>query len=195
MINTQTRVSLSEQSITCGGISWEQFTKISQAFDGIGGLRLIFCEGVLEIVPISKTHEFICSLLGYLLITYFVQKRIHFFPSGAYSQRIEGLTEFQADLSYSFDTDKEVPDLCIEVVVSSGGVDKLRKYQLRGVPEVWFWQDNQITVYCLVDGNCQQWQGSRRFPDLDLAFVCHCLAQDSPLNASLLFAKRYQALP
>jgi hypothetical protein len=72
MTNTQTKIGLSEQSITHSGISWEQFTKISEAFDGIGGLRLIFCEGVLEILPISKTHEFICSLLRYLLITYFV---------------------------------------------------------------------------------------------------------------------------
>jgi hypothetical protein len=39
-----------------------------------------------------------------------------------------------------------------------------------------------------------QWEGSRRFPDLDLAFVCQCLAQDAPLNASLLFAERYQAV-
>jgi len=146
MTNTQTKIGLSEQSITHGGISWERFTKISEAFDGIGGLRLIYCEGVLEIVPISKTHELICALLtGYLHI-YFLHKQIRFFPSGAYSQKVEGITEFQSDLSYSFDTDKDVPDLCIEVIVSSGGVDKLRKYQLRRVPEVWFWQDNQITV-------------------------------------------------
>jgi Uma2 family endonuclease len=125
---------------------------------------------------------------------FFLHKQIQFFPSGAYTQRVEGLTEFQSDLSYSFDTDKDVPDLCIEVIVSSGGVDKLRKYQLRGVPEVWFWQDNQITVYCLVDGNYHQWEGSRCLPDLDLAFVCQCLAQDAPLNASLLFAERYQAV-
>ncbi len=179
-------------SLVHGGISWEQFTKISQAFDGIGGLRLIYCEGVLEIVPISKTHEFICSLLGLLLGLYFMHKRIRFFPSGAYTQTVEGQTEFQADLSYSFDADKDVPDLCIEVVISSGGVDKLRKYQLRGVPEVWFWQDNQITVYCLVDGNYQHWQSSRCLPDLDLGFLCECLAQDSPLTASLLFAERYK---
>jgi len=179
-------------NLTHGGISWEQFTKINQAFDGIGGLRLNYCEGVLEILPISKTHELICNLLGYLLVAYFVHKRINFFPSGAYSQKVEGITEFQSDLSYSFDTDKDVPDLCIEVIVSSGGVDKLRKYQLRRVPEVWFWQDNQITVYCLVNGEYQLWQGSRCLPDLDLGFVCECLAQDSPLTASLLFAERYR---
>jgi len=44
-------------NLTHGGISWEQFTKINQAFDGIGGLRLNYCEGVLEILPISKTPQ------------------------------------------------------------------------------------------------------------------------------------------
>ena len=191
MTSVQTKARFSEQSITCGGISWEQFTKINEAFDGVGGLRLIYCEGVLEIVPISKTHELICALLtGYLHI-YFLHKRINFFPSGAYTQRVEGVTEFQADLSYGFGTNKDVPDLCIEVVLSSGGMDKLRKYQLRGVPEVWFWQDNQITVYCLVEGQYQLWGNSRLLPDLDLGFLCECLAQDSPLEASLRFRQKY----
>jgi Uma2 family endonuclease len=192
MTSVQTKARFSEQSITCGGISWEQFTKIHEAFDGIGGLRLIYCEGVLEIVPISKTHELICYLLGLLLGLYFTQKKIRFFPSGAYTQRVEGLAEFQSDLSFSFGADKDVPDLCIEVVLSSGGMDKLRKYQLRGVPEVWFWQDNQITVYCLVEGQYQLWGNSRLLPDLDLGFLCECLAQDSPLTASLMFAERYK---
>jgi Uma2 family endonuclease len=192
MTSVQTKARFSEQSITCGGISWEQFTKIHEAFDGIGGLRLIYCEGVLEIVPISKTHELICYLLGLLLGLYFTQKKIRFFPSGAYTQRVEGLAEFQSDLSFSFGADKDVPDLCIEVVLSSGGMDKLRKYQLRGVPEVWFWQDNQITVYCLVEGQYQLWGNSRLLPDLDLGFLCECLGQDSPLSASLMFAERYK---
>ncbi len=36
-------------------------------------------------------------------------------------------------------------------------MDKLRKYQLRRVPEAWFWQDNQITFYYLIDGAYQLW--------------------------------------
>ncbi|MFN3927199.1 MAG: Uma2 family endonuclease [Pseudanabaenaceae cyanobacterium] len=80
----------------------------------------------------------------------------------------------------------------IEVVLTSGAIDKLRKYQLRGIPEVWLWQDQQIAVYLLEDGNYQLREKSRLFPDLDLTFLCECISQNDPLAASLKFQARYQ---
>ncbi len=191
MLSTELKTDFLEQPITRGGISWEQFLSIQKAFDEIPGIRLIYCEGVLEIMPLSKTHEFICHFMGMLLGLYFLHKRIRFFPSGAYSQQVEGVTEYQSDLSYSFDTDKDVPDLCIEVVITHGSMHKLRKYQLRGVPEVWFWQNNQIMVYCLMQGDYQLQVNSSLLPDLDLVFLCECIQQDDPLQASLQFRERY----
>ncbi|MFN3360940.1 MAG: Uma2 family endonuclease [Pseudanabaenaceae cyanobacterium] len=93
-------------------------------------------------MPISKQHELIC-----------LHKHPKFFPSGAYSQIVEGKVQFQGDLSYSFEVDKEVPDLCIEVVICSANTDKVCKYQLRGIPEVWSWQENKskLTIYKKVD--------------------------------------------
>ncbi|APB32320.1 protein of unknown function DUF820 [Gloeomargarita lithophora Alchichica-D10] len=187
MLETQAKNHFPEQSITRSGIGWEQFINIQKAFADIPGIRLMYCEGVLEIMPLGKPHEFICHFLNYLLISYFVHQRIRFFPSGAYFQILEGVTEYQSDLSYSFDSDKDVPDLCIEVVITSSGIDKLRKYQLRGVPEVWFWQDGQILVYCLVAGNYQLRENSILLPTLDLVLLCECVQQNDPLQASLQF--------
>lgn len=191
MLSPELKAEFREHPITRGGISWEQFFTIQRALADLPGMRLIYCERVLEIMPLSKTHEFICHFMGMLLGLYFLHKRIRFFPSGAYSQRIEGITEYQSDLSYSFDTDKDVPDLCIEVVITSGAMHKLRKYQLRGVPEVWFWQNHQIVVYRLVQGNYELQPQSLCLPDLDLGFLCVCIQQDDPLQASLLFRERY----
>jgi len=42
------------------------------------------------------------------------------------------------------------PDLAIEVVGSSGGIDKLEIYRKLGVREVWYWQRRRITPYVLV---------------------------------------------
>jgi Uma2 family endonuclease len=190
MAKTEVKAHILEQPITRSGISWEQFIHIQQAFADLPGIRLTYCEGVLEIMPLSKQHEFICHLLGILLGLYFIHQRIRFFPSGAYSQILEGVTEYQSDLSYSFDQDKDIPDLCIEVVITNSRMDKLRKYQLRGVPEVWFWQDGQIKVYSLVEGNYQLREKSGLLPDLDLVFLCACLQQDDPLQASLQFQTR-----
>ena len=51
------------------------------------------------------------------------------------------------------DNEKEIPDLAIEVVFSSGGVADLKKYQTLNVKEVWFWQQNQLKIYWLTDAS------------------------------------------
>lgn len=168
-------------------ISWERFKAIQQGFENVSNLRLIYCEGVLEIVGIGKAHEMYTSLLSSLLSAYFEIVGIEFFPSGAYSQIIPNVTEFQSDLSYCFGEDNDVPDLCIEVVITSGSPSKLRKYQLRGVPEVWFWEDGAISVYSL-QSNLQNRQyikvnQSQVLPSLDLTLLCRCLLMGSPLAA------------
>jgi len=128
-------------------VTWEQFKAIQAGFESIANLRLIYCEGVFEIMGIGKPHKAYSRLLAKLLRAYFEIEGIEFFPSGTYSQIIPNVTEFQSNLSYCFDTDKDVPDLCVEIVITRGSPSKLRKYELHHVPEVWFWEDGTIEVY------------------------------------------------
>ena len=53
----------------------------------------------------------------------------------------------EPDVSFSFNTDKNIPDLVIDVIFSSGSIDDLNKYQAIGVKEVWFWKNNKITFH------------------------------------------------
>ena len=57
-------------------------------------------------------YEITVALLGLLLGQYFVMSRITFVATGAYTHEPKGSTEFQADLSYNFEADKEISDLC-----------------------------------------------------------------------------------
>jgi Uma2 family endonuclease len=86
-------------------VTWEQFKALQSTFDEIGGVRMTYCEGELEIMGIGLQHEMISSLLGLLLGYYFVLKRIRFTSTGAYTQKIEPSLEFQADLSFAFGND------------------------------------------------------------------------------------------
>lgn len=179
----------SDRHFAHAAISWERFKAIQQGFENVSNLRLIYCEGVLEIVGIGKAHEMYTSLLSSLLSAYFEMLSIEFFPSGAYSQIIPNVTEFQADLSYCFGQDKDIPDLCIEVVITSGSPSKLRKYQLRGVPEVWFWEDGAIAIYCLENHQYVKVSQSQVLSNLDLTLLCRCLLLSSPLAALREFRK------
>ncbi|MFN4857081.1 MAG: Uma2 family endonuclease, partial [Pseudanabaena sp.] len=190
MINTLAKAE--SQYLVKWAVTWEQFKTLQSAFDEIGGVRLSYCEGELEIMGIGLHHEMISSLLGILLSYYFVTKRIRFTSTGAYTQKIEPNLEFQADLSFAFGNDPANTDLCIEIVVTSGGVKKLRKYQLRGIPEVWFWVDGKISIYRFVNGEYIQSDRSEWLPELDIEHLEECLLIESQLDSILAFQQKYQ---
>jgi Uma2 family endonuclease len=47
------------------------------------------------------------------------------------------------DECYCIGTEKEFPDIALEVIVTSGGVDNLEVYKRLGIKEVWFWQSDR----------------------------------------------------
>jgi hypothetical protein len=83
-----------EQRFFRCGLSWEKFKTIQASFENLPGVRLFYCQGVLEIVTIGKPHEVIKCLIAGLLITYFEVKSIEFLPSGSFSQIIPEIVEY-----------------------------------------------------------------------------------------------------
>lgn len=96
-------------------------------------------------------------------------------------------------MSYCFGTDKNVPDLCIEVVITSGSPIKLQiklqKYRLMGVPEVWFWEDGTLQLYRLREQGYERIASSELLPELDLSLLKRCILFASPLEALKEFRK------
>lgn len=149
-------------------ITWTQLETIEASFEDIGGVRFTYLDGILEIMNLSLEHEEIKTTIRLLLEAYMRVKGIRFYARGSAtlgSKKIGGKKE--PDESYSIQSKKEIPDLVIEVVVSSGGIDKLALYQRIGIPEVWFWEDGVLTVYHL-EKNYQLVEKSQLLPDLDL---------------------------
>ena len=188
----QTLVKTEHQYLIKQSVTWQQFKILQSAFDDINGVRLNYCEGVLEIVGIGRLHEKIVTMLVMLIGVYCGLKRIRCISTGAYTQQLSGSTEFQADLSYNFEKEKEISDLCVEVVVTTGSTKKLRKYQLLGVHEVWFWQDGKISIFVMKNGQYEQCVSSFWLPDLDIDHLEQCLLMDSNLEPFLAFQERYQ---
>ena len=58
----------------------------------------------------------------------------------------------EPDHSFSFEVEKDIPDLAIEVVYRSGSISDLQKYLYLEVDEVWFWQNEEIKFYQLING-------------------------------------------
>ena len=91
----------------------------------------------------------------------------------------------EPDTSYAFGTNKPVPDLAVEIVFSSGSINELQKYKYLGVNEVWFWQNEQIKFYQLVDSNYVEVKVSSCLPNLSSEFLIEFINRgltESPLT-------------
>lgn len=175
-------------------ITWEQFKLIQRGFADSRSIRLAYYDGVLEIVSTSVEHELIKTIIGALLELYFLEMEIEFFPMGQATQEKAERVSLQADESYSFGSPKKIPDLAIEVILTSGNIEKLKKYYLLGVPEVWLWEDGVLDVYQLdtQDRQYQKLSTSKFLPNLDIATLQRCILCTSPLEALKTFRKAFR---
>jgi len=184
-----------EQSL----ITWEQFKLIQRGFADAKGIRLAYYEGILEIVSTSVDHELIKTIIGALLELYFLEMEIEFFPMGQATQEKAAQVSLQPDESYSFGSPKKIPDLAIEVILTSGNSEKLKKYYLLGVPEVWLWEDGILDIYQLdtnldsqSDRQYQKSSTSQFLPNLDIATLQRCILSASPLEALKTFRQTFR---
>ncbi|MBP0027506.1 Uma2 family endonuclease [Roseofilum sp. Guam] len=168
------RVILSENQsnrdrVLLSNISWKTLEKLDIDL-GETGARLIYLDGSLQIMsPLSDNHEEPKKTLSQLLELYLRTNNIRFYARGSTtlgSQELGGRKE--PDESYCLHQRKSIPDLAIEIVVTTGGIDTLEVYRRVGVPEVWFWEDGTISVYCLHTNGYELVQKSQLLPELDL---------------------------
>ncbi len=178
------------------GISWETFEAIEAAFASVAGIRLAYLDGVVELMPIRDDHEELKSTLGCLLEAYLRAKGIRYYVRGGPSLGNKGdSARRQPDESYNIGTKKDRADIVIEVVLTSGGIDKLTCYQRFGIPEVWFWQDGSLRLYALRQGKYQQVFVSQFLPDLDLGELVAAANQPDQYDAVTAYMERLDHQP
>lgn len=176
---TQLLDQLTEQRFIQTGVSWESFKAIQSGFAGSPGVRLFYFKGELEILSTSPEHEIVKGNIGYLVEDYMIAQGLEFVATGSFSQEKIAVAAVQADESYCFGLRKPIPDLAIEVVITSGGPDKLKRYQALGTQEVWFWEQGAISVYQLGVTGYQLVPKSQFVPNIDLARLASCAAIES----------------
>ncbi|MFQ4145271.1 Uma2 family endonuclease [Chlorogloeopsis sp. ULAP02] len=165
-------LSTGEQRLILNNVSWEQYETLRATLDDIPGLRMTYVDGTLEIMSPSPEHELDKTTIGRLIEIYALEKDIDLtgYGSTTFCKQVKA-RGLEPDECYCFGELKEVPDIAIEVVLSSGGIHKLSVYQGLGVPEVWFWQNNQFSVYRLRQEGYELIPHSEFLPELDLSIL------------------------
>ena len=169
---TYSASNLEEQRVVLPSVTWQQYDDLLATLGDYPGLRLIYLEGTLEIFMPSLEHELIKKAIARLLERYAEEVDIPLHGYGSATFRSEAKARgLEPDERYCVDTLKPLPDLAIEVNLTSGGVDKLAVYQGLGVPKVLVWQNEQLTLYDLRDKKTAVITKSQFFPDLDLRLL------------------------
>ena len=154
------------------GVTWADYLRLLEIRGEKGVPRITYLEGTLEIMSPSSTHEEIKSYLGRLVEVWCLDREIDFTPFGQWTlKNKKNERGAEADECYVFGPQKHKrrPDLVIEVVLTSGGIDKLRVYRKLGVREVWYWDKGRIQVYVRRGRDYAAVDASEALPGIDLA--------------------------
>ena len=137
-----------DQILTITGADWLDY----QNFDSqeYPGYRVSYFNGEITIVSPGRNHERIAAVINRLIIAYCEKYKLQDFPFGQTRLNVWGQAGREPDLAYAFGSDKDLPDLVVEVIVSSGDIEILKSsYKNIGISELWIWKDNVMTFYTL----------------------------------------------
>ena len=185
-------VPTADQRLVTYGVPWSHY-ETQLALRGERPVpRIAYLEGTLELIRPSKDHERIKSTIGRLIEAYALERDIDLSPYGSWTlKNAPKQSGSEPDECYLVgDQNRDTPDLAIEVVWTSGGIDKLEIYRRLGVGEVWFWKDSKIQVHVLRDERYERVERSALFPDLDFDLLCSLLDHPTALQAVKAFREK-----
>jgi Uma2 family endonuclease len=141
-----------DKIVVLHGATWADYQRLLEIRGDRSVPRIAYLDGAIEIKIPSRRHEFLKSVIGRLVEVWCLDRDIEFSPYGSWTlERKEEARGVEADECYVFGTvaEPERPDLAIEVVWTSGGLNKLEIYRKIGVREVWFWRRGRLTAHVL----------------------------------------------
>jgi Uma2 family endonuclease len=173
---------MEEQRVLLSSVTWPQYESLLETLGDHPGLRLLYCEGMLEIFMPSPEHEMFKKVIARLLERYTEEADIVLHGYGSTTFRSEAKAQgLEPDECYCIDTLKDRPDFAIEINLMSGGINKLAIYKGLGVPEVLIWQNNQLKLYDLRGTTYEEVSYSQFFPSLDFGLLAqYVLPHDQP---------------
>ena len=168
MVNHLTQPKCSSNTVL-SNVTWTMLERLDVDLEGTGA-RLIYLDGSLEIMaPLSGDRDEPKKRLTQLLEAYLRFKQIRFYAKGSTTIGMKELgARKEPDESYCIGQPRSLPNLALEIITTSGGIDVLEIYRRISVEEVWFWEDGLISVYALHPSGYELIPRSELLPELDI---------------------------
>lgn len=177
---------LPEQRMVIYGVRWKDYVILREALD-TPGLRMTFCEGVLELMSPSRLHEMWKKTIARLVELYALERDLPLLGYGSTTFRKEAKERgAEPDECYRVGTimkDGEYPDIVLEVIYTSPVLDKLHVYQGFEIPEVWLFEDGKFRLHRLQSGGYARIERSTLLPALDFDLIARFATREDQHQA------------
>jgi Uma2 family endonuclease len=187
LLNLSDPAPADEQRIVLEGVTWQQYDALVALFiNQFPALRMTYLEGTLELMTTSPEHERLKKTIARLIEAFAEELDLDLNGYGSATFRQQAAARgLEPDECYCLGELDEVPDIALEIVITSGGIDKLEVYKGLRVQEVWFWQNQQLSIYGLVDPDSgyKSLSRSQLLPQLDGALLASYVNRTSQTQA------------
>jgi Uma2 family endonuclease len=169
-----------EVTLTLHDISWETYEELLAAVGEAPALRISYNEGVMQVMTVSFEHEYFSEFLNHLVgrLSAVLRQKILFFGRATMKKqkKLKGsepdacfYVQSAVVIGNKFRLDLNVdppPDIVVEIDLHHDSLSKLPIYAALGVPEVWRYDGQELTIYQLQIDHYALAQTSRALPVL-----------------------------
>jgi Uma2 family endonuclease len=152
-----------DASVTFHDVSWDEYEELLEQVGEAPGLRISYDDGSLCVMTISSEHEKYASFINRLMTVICLRLRIDILAFGSSTMRkrkrkkgnepdgcfyVQTASLIGNRIQLDFETDPP-PDIAVEIDVHHDSRSKFPIYAALGVPEIWRYDGQQMTIYHL----------------------------------------------
>lgn len=177
--------------LTQHGVSWDDYEELLESVGEASGLRISYDDGTLQIMTVSFKHEKFVRMIERMvdLVSLRLRIKVLFYGSATMKQHrkkkgAEPDACFyveKADLvgtkdDFNLDTDPP-PDVVVEIDLHHASTSKFPIYAAFGVPEIWRYEGQVLTIHHLREGKYVASEASQSLPLFTGAVLTEFLAR------------------
>jgi Uma2 family endonuclease len=185
-IPTHDETPVDDHIVVVRNAVWSDYQRLQELRGERPVPRLAYLKGALELMSPWREHEALKSLIGQLVEAWCLERGMEFKAFGSWTlESKETDRGVEPDECYVFgrEPDAQRPDLAIEVIWTSGGIDKRAIYHALGVREVWFWRRGRLTAHVLRPDGYEEVAASEVLPGIDLGVLASFLDRPTASQA------------
>jgi Uma2 family endonuclease len=172
-------------------VDWQGYQQLLALRGESSVPRITYLEGLVELMSPSRYHEIDKKRFARLLETWSEIAGVPLEGYGSWTLEDEEADRgAEADECYTVrrvaKSDEDRPDIAIEVVWTSGGINKLEVYRKLGVREVWFYERGKLRFFALrrEDGDVyREIARSELLPELPVDVLLDCMKEPDQTSA------------